>query len=59
MIPELDGSLAPRHPISRPGFCGPRSPISMGSLRSSAPDHELGHLDTKSLADLGNHSSHD
>src|SRR5262249_41298211 len=47
----LGGSLAPMHPISRPCFCGPRSPIlRMGSLRSSAHDHDLGHLATKSLA---------
>jgi len=25
----------------------------MGSLRSSAPDHRLGHLDTESLAEFG------
>src|SRR5437763_16685310 len=24
---EIDGSLTPMHPISRPYFCGPRSPI--------------------------------
>src|SRR5215467_9057207 len=27
---EFDGSSAPRHPIRRPGFCGPRSPITNG-----------------------------
>src|SRR5215467_9553531 len=52
---------APRFPgdpgISRPGYCGPRSPIRMGSLRSSAPDHDLGHLATECLATIRNHSS--
>src|SRR5215831_9003438 len=52
-----DGPSAPMHPISRPGFCGPRLPIPMGSLRSSAPDHDLGHLATECLAPIGNHSS--
>src|SRR5215467_13122044 len=62
---------APRFPgdpgISRPGFSGPRSPISMGSLRSSAPDHDLGHpgtqaprgglgVTTECLAPIRNHS---
>ena len=46
----------PRFPgdpgISRPRFCGPRSPIDMGSLRSSAHDHDLAHLDDESLASL-------
>jgi probable F420-dependent oxidoreductase len=40
------------HPISRPSFCGARSRRGRRSLRSSAPDHDLGHLDDESLASL-------
>src|SRR2546421_9247324 len=45
-----------------PGSRGPASavlahPRRVGSLRSSAPDHDLGHLATKSLASLSGQAS--
>src|SRR5215472_12114526 len=42
---------APRHTISRPGFCASRlRTLRVRALRCSAPDHDLAHLATNSLA---------
>ena len=49
--PIPNGALAPWHTISGPGFCGPQLRIRrMRALRSSAPDPDLAHLGTNSLA---------
>jgi aminocarboxymuconate-semialdehyde decarboxylase len=54
---DVDGSSTPMHPISRPDFCGPRSLPDGHSLRSSAPNHDLEHLDAESHAAIRHQSS--